>query len=218
MHLRSPWGKAATLWWSISTTRNPLSLLWASPHHRECEGRIHHHKAVSKFNNAAEMRRVVCLSASTEYAVAYRRPKFSRIYILYYANVLVPLVAFIIFQQNETRTNLRCAFLFGTTVQLFLVCIPLLLVDMGWRDEDVYFGRNIWFERGLRWWTQTWVKESVLQKNGSKFFSLIILSHNLGTSLRQNHKKICGSQALFQRYDFLKFSMGSYGDFYFMAI
>jgi len=66
------------------------------------------------------MRRVVCLSASTEYAVAYRRPKFSRIYILYYANVLVPLVAFIIFQQNETRTNLRCAFLFSTFCFVFL--------------------------------------------------------------------------------------------------
>ena len=59
---------------------------------------------------------------------------------------------------------------------------------------------------------------SLYCKKTARNFSLIILSHNLGTSLRQNHKKIWGSPALIQRYDFLKFNMGSYGDFYFVAI
>jgi hypothetical protein len=49
-------------------------------------------------------------------------------------------------------------------------------------------------------------------------FSPIILSRNLGTSLRQNHKKNWWSPALIWRYDFLKFNMGSYGNFYFVAV
>ena len=55
-------------------------------------------------------------------------------------------------------------------------------------------------------------------KNGLKFFSNNFITKNLGTSLRQNNKKNWGSPALIQRYDFLKFKMGSYGDFYFVAI
>jgi hypothetical protein len=55
---------------------------------------------------------------------------------------------------------------------------------------------------------QTSYLRSLYCKKTGRNFSPIILSHNLGTFLRQNHKKNWGSPALIQRYDFLKFNMG----------
>jgi hypothetical protein len=55
------------------------------------------------------------------------------------------------------------------------------------------------------------IRSLYCKKTARNFFP-IILSHNLGTSPKQNHKKyLGGSRVLIQRYDFLKFNMGLMG-------
>jgi hypothetical protein len=51
-------------------------------------------------------------------------------------------------------------------------------------------------------------------KETARNFHPIILPHNLGTSLRLNHKIKLGVMGIDEEFQFFKFNMGSYGDFY----